>query len=281
MASLQRHTANELAWLTDNVCEQVSFAFTERGGGVSLGEWSSLNLGASCGDDPACVEKNRRLALACVGAEGLYGRLVNPHQVHGDDVALVTTEAVAASGGLEAIQAQVKEGIDAVVCTAADVPVMLCFADCVPVVLIDQAGRGFAIAHSGWRGTIARIGAKAARELALACGCETGELLAYVGPHIGAADYEVSADLLARFVGEFGPGCDAGDNHLDLGFCVRKALVGAGIDPANIAECQDSTASNTHRFFSYRAEGGKCGRHAAVAVLHGAAPARDVTEGTA
>ncbi len=274
MASLQRHTVNELAWLTDTVCEQVSFAFTERGGGVSAGEWSSLNLGASCADDPVCVEKNRRIALACVGAQELYDRLVNPHQVHGDDVALVSDATVAAAGGLAAIQAQVKEGVDAVVCTAADVPVMLCFADCVPVVLIDPAGRGFAIAHSGWRGTIARIGAKAARELACAAGCDVADLVAYVGPHIGAADYEVSADLLQRFVGEFGPGANAGENHLDLGFCVREALLAAGIAAGNIAECEDSTASNTHRFFSYRAQGGKCGRHAAIAVLHGA-PAQD------
>ncbi len=273
MASLVRHTANELAWLTDDcVCEQVSFAFTERCGGVSGGQWASLNLGGSCGDDPACVEKNRRLALACVGAEGLYGRLVNPHQVHGDDVAVVDCGE---PGALAAIQAQVKEGVDAVVCTAADVPVMLCFADCVPVVLVDPAGRGFAIAHSGWRGTIARIGEKTARELAAAVGCEPGELLAYVGPHIGAADYEVSAELLERFVAEFGVGCDVGDNHLDLGFCVREALLSAGIAPENIAVCEDSTAGNTHRFFSYRAEGGKCGRHAAVAVLHKAAPAQD------
>ena len=274
MASLQRHTVNELAWLTDTVCEQVSFAFTEKGGGVSCGQWASLNLGASCADDPACVEKNRRLALACVGAEGLYERLVNPHQVHGDDVAVVSDATVAAAGGLAAIQAQVKEGVDAVVCTAADVPVMLCFADCVPVVLVDPAGRGFAIAHSGWRGTVARIGAKAARELARAAGCDVANLVAYVGPHIGAADYEVSAELLERFVAEFGLGANAGENHLDLGFCVREALLAAGIAAGNIAECNDSTASNTHRFFSYRAQGGKCGRHAAIAVLHGA-PAQD------
>ena len=274
MASLQRHTVNELAWLTDTVCEQVSFAFTERGGGVSCGQWASLNLGASCADDPSCVEKNRLLALACVGAEGLYERLVNPHQVHGDDVAVVSDATVAAAGGLAAIQAQVKEGVDAVVCTAADVPVMLCFADCVPVVLVDPAGRGFAIAHSGWRGTVARIGAKAARELARAAGCDVANLVAYVGPHIGAADYEVSAELLERFVAEFGLGANAGENHLDLGFCVREALLAAGIAAGNIAECNDSTASNTHRFFSYRAQGGKCGRHAAIAVLRGV-PAQD------
>lgn len=262
MASLARHSKNKLTWLTDDACEQVSFAFTERTGGVSGEPFGTLNLGASCGDDPACVEKNRELALGMIGAEGLLGRLVNPHQVHGDAIAHVTTSD---PSELARIQAAVKEGVDGVVCTAPGVPVMLCFADCVPVVLV--APDGFAIAHSGWRGTVARIAQKAALELVQATGCNAAQVKAYVGPHIGAVDYEVSADLLERFVAEFGHGVDAGENHLDLGFAVREALLAAGVLPENIAVCDDSTASNTDRFFSYRAENGHTGRHAALAVM--------------
>lgn len=270
--SLTRYTSHGVTLLGDtNRPGGVTFAFTERTGGVSTGPYASLNLGGRCGDDVVAVARNRELALAAIGAAGIADNLVEPRQVHGDEVVVVRGSDAA---GLARAREQAQAGADAVVCTAPGVPVLLCFADCVPVVLVDPAGRGFAIAHSGWRGTVARIGAKAARELARAAGCDVANLVAYVGPHIGAADYEVSAELLERFVAEFGLGANAGENHLDLGFCVREALLAAGIAAGNIAECNDSTASNTHRFFSYRAQGGKCGRHAAIAVLHGA-PAQD------
>ena len=98
-------------------------------------------------------------------------------------------------------------------------------------------------------------------------GCAAEELRAYVGPHICAGDYEVSSELMERFVGEFGPAVDAGERHLDLGLAVRAALVETGVPEGSIASCDDSTASNVGRFFSYRAEEGRCGRHAALAVL--------------
>ena len=72
---------------------------------------------------------------------------------------------------------------------------------------------------------------------------------------------------MERFVREFGPAVDAGERHLDLGLAVRAALVETGVPEGSIASCNDSTASNVGRFFSYRAEEGRCGRHAALAVL--------------
>ncbi len=264
MASLKRHQSGGVTLLTDPaVGGGVTFAFTERTGGVSEAPYASLNLGASCGDDLARVGENRRRALAAIGAEGLAGRLVCPHQVHGDHVVCVRSGAPEAVG---AAQDEATAGADAVVCTTVDVPVLLCFADCVPVVLV-APGRGFAVAHSGWRGTEARIAAKAARALCEEAACEPTELLAYVGPHIGTADYEVSEELAARFSAAFGPGAVPEPRHLDLAFCVCAALGEAGVGGERVVVCEDSTAQATDRFFSYRAEGGTCGRHGALAVL--------------
>ena len=67
----------------------VTFAFTERTGGVSAAPYATLNLGDRCGDDPAAVAENRRRALAAIGAEACAGALVTPHQVHGDTVVVV------------------------------------------------------------------------------------------------------------------------------------------------------------------------------------------------
>lgn len=263
MTALDRYQAGEVTLLSDaQVQGGVTFAFTERTGGVSAGQWASLNLGSACGDDPAAVVENRRRALAAIGAEAWEGALVSPHQVHGDEFIHVSSAEPAA---LAEAREKGAAGADAVVCTVPHVPVMLCFADCVPVVLV--APGGFAIAHSGWRGTIARIAGKAARELARQAGRAASDVSAYIGPHVGACDYEVSDELLARFVAEFGDGADAGERHLDLAFAVRQALLDEGVSPGSIACCEDSTASNTGRFFSWRAESGQTGRHAAVAVM--------------
>ncbi|WP_117205165.1 polyphenol oxidase family protein [Paratractidigestivibacter faecalis] len=263
MTALDRYQAGRLTLLADGaVPGGVTFAFTERTGGVSEGRFASLNLGDACGDEPSCVAENRRLALAAIGAEAWADSLVAPHQVHGDHVVRVTS---AEPEELLARRREAREGADAVVCTVPHVPVLLCFADCVPVVVC--APGGFAVAHSGWRGTITRIAAKAVRALMDEKGCAAEELRAYVGPHICAGDYEVSSELMERFVGEFGPAVDAGERHLDLGLAVRAALVETGVPEGSIASCDDSTASNVGRFFSYRAEEGRCGRHAALAVL--------------
>ncbi len=265
MRRLARYRVGDVTLLSSR--EQtggVALAFTERTGGVSAGPYESLNLGSSCGDDEAAVTENRRRALAALGAADLADRLVCPRQVHGTHVVSVRSHA---AEGLEAARAEALAGADAVVCTAPDVPVLLCFADCVPVALTCPGG--FALAHSGWRGTLARISGRAARTLAREAGCPVGELRAYVGPHIGGPDYEVSEDLLARFVEAFGPEVALEGNRLDLGRAVVAALVEAGVDEARIEVAGVSTASSTDRFFSYRAAGGRCGRHGALAVLRG------------
>ncbi|HIY51266.1 MAG TPA: polyphenol oxidase family protein [Candidatus Olsenella avicola] len=263
MRPLARYRAGDVTLLSaSEPAGHVALAFTERTGGVSAAPYESLNLGASCGDDEASVRENRLRALAAIGAAGLEDRLVCPKQVHGDHVVLVRS---AAAGELEAARAEAAAGADAVVCTAANVPVLLCFADCVPVVITCPGG--FAVAHSGWRGTIARISEKAARALVAETGCDPSELRAYVGPHIKAADYEVSEELLGRFVDAFGDGVALDGRHLDLEFAVVSALEAAGVEPGRIEAADVSTASATHRFFSYRAEGGRCGRHGALAVM--------------
>lgn len=263
MPSLERHQVGGVTLLTDERAPGgVTFAFTERTGGVSEAPYASLNLGARCGDDPAAVAENRRRVLRALGAEGLLDRLVCPRQVHGDHVVVVRSGEGSA---LADARAEAEAGADAVVCVAEDVPVLLCFADCVPVVLV--APGGFAVAHSGWRGTEARIAGTVARRLAAEAGCEPDELCAYVGPHVTGADYEVSDELAERFSAEFGPEVLVGPRNLDLARAVVASLAEAGVAPDRCAVFKTSTASATERFFSYRAEGGVCGRHGAVALM--------------
>ena len=243
----------------------VTFAFTERAGGVSRGAYAGLNLGDRCGDDPEAVAENRRRALVAIGADACAGNLVSPHQVHGDEVVVVRRTS---GPEHEEAAAAAKAGADAVVCTATDVPVLMCFADCVPIVIC--APGGFAVVHSGWRGTIARIAQKAAGVLADETGCSASDLSAYVGPCIGGVDYEVSAQLIRDFIREFGEGVCVGvpeRRKLDLSYAVACALTDAGVTRGNLALAGVSTATANDRFYSYRAQGGVCGRHAALAVM--------------
>ncbi len=243
-----------------------AFGFTERTGGVSREPYASLNLGTHVGDDPAAVAENRRRVLDALGCADATERLIVPNQVHGDRVVAVRS---ADDAELERVRGAAAAGADAVVCTAPGVPVLLCFADCVPVVLTCPGG--FAVAHSGWKGTIARIAGKTARVLAREARCAPSEIRAYLGPHILGDEYEVSPELIERFAGEFpGTVAPAPARLLDLSACIRRALIEEGVPSEAVCDPHLSTMRLNDRFFSYRAEVGVCGRHGAVAVLRAA-----------
>ena len=260
---LTRHSERGVTLL----CDQrrpggVTFAFTERTGGVSTGRYASLNLDDR-EDDPSLVAENRRRALAAMGLEGLEGRLVVPLQVHGTKVLSI---ADADEGALSHVRREAMHGCDAIACVASGVPVMLLSADCALVVLV--APGGFAIAHSGWRGTLGEVSARALEALCGLCGARADEVRAYIGPHIGRDDYEVGDELRDRFVARFG-GQVADGTRLDLGRAIELTLERAGMDPLQVASVEASTASSTERFFSWRAEGPQVGRMGAIACLAG------------
>ena len=231
--------------------------FSGRHGGVSLEPYRSLNLSRYTPDEPSNVEENRRTLLSACGAGGLFPSLVMPKQVHGDTV-LVYEDAP------DEMRSLAEAGADAIVCATSGVPVVLSFADCVPVVLVAPGG-AFAVVHSGWRGTYAGISGKALSVLCGRTGAEPRECNAYIGPHICSCCYEVDGELLGRFVERFGEGCDAGGSHLSLDHAVEAALLSAGASRERIANSGVCTSCHVDEYFSHRAENGKTGRHGAFA----------------
>ncbi len=265
MASLTRHTVDGVTLLGGaSRPGGVAFAFTERTGGVSAGAHASLNLGDACGDDPACVRENRRRALAALSPKADPARLVNPLQVHGDKVVCITADD---PESLAAAQAEARSGADAVAVSVPGVPVLLCYADCVPVMIVAEGG--FAVVHSGWKGTYARIAGTAAADLAAITGAHPRTMSAYIGPHILGGEYAVDPGLAERFAAAFGARALVGARNVDLGACIASTLVDAGLDAACIFDDEISCFSNPDRFFSYRASGGTCGRHGALAIMEG------------
>lgn len=258
--------------LTDNALANslgVRVAFTGRFGGVSEGAYENLNLGGHVGDNPQAVAENRALLMRAFGAADVP--LVVPKQVHGTQV----VEVLAADKACVA-QAQdtAEAGADAVLVAPENVAALLCFADCVPVIVVSPSGR-FAVVHAGWRGAAARIASKATRRLAqLDAGAEASEaelvaaaqnFNAYIGPCIHAECFETGADVHEQFVAEFGAACAPDETHVDLPFVVRADLEGAGVCAERIVDADICTSCNPHTHFSFRASGGTCGRHGALA----------------
>lgn len=242
----------------------VIVAFSERRGGVSDPPYASLNLAHHVGDDPQAVDTNRARLLASLGIASLNGRLVTAEQVHATRVEVV---GVADAGrGASGTSAAPVAGTDALVSCEARLPLMLLFADCVPVVLV-APGPAIAVAHAGWRGALGRIPEKTVASLCDQARCRPSEVTAYIGAHICAETYEVSEEIMSQFVNSFVTVSRAAGRRLDLSLAVTESLLDAGVELCRIARLGVCTAQATDRFFSYRAEAGLTGRHAALACV--------------
>lgn len=244
----------------------ILVAFTERGGGVSRPPFDGLNLAHHVGDDPTAVDLNRTRLMDALGLDGLSARIVTAEQVHGTSVAVVGDAEAGAGAHAPGTGLPPIPGIDALVTLDEDVPLMLFFADCVPVILVAREPvRSIGVAHAGWRGAAAKIHVAMAERLCRIGGCRPSDLLAYIGPYIDSADYEVGEEVLARF-GVASDTIAAAPGHLDLGALVSADLERIGVPKNNLVALGSYTAGNSDRFYSYRAAP-LTGRHAAVAAI--------------
>ena len=234
----------------------VHAATSLRLGGVSPPPWDSLNLGGHVGDDPARVAENRRrLALAL----GLPAEPAWLAQVHGTDV-------------LALDQSEVPDGrtADAAVTGRPGRVLAVLTADCLPVVFCRADGSRIGIAHAGWRGLAAGV----LESTAAAMAAPPAELMAWIGPGIGAGAYEVGADVRDACLAA--PGPDAaeffhpgrpGHWQFDLAGLARRRLEALGL--AGVYGGGWCTHDDPERFFSHRRDGAErpTGRMATVAWL--------------
>lgn len=262
--------ARRISMLTDDALFQacgVRIAFTGRDGGASQGPFTSLNLGAHVQDNLDHVMENRRLAMQALDGEGVP--VVVPNQVHGTEIVCIDSCDAAS---VVAAQQRAQAAADALVVTAPDVAAMLCFADCAPVIAVSPTGR-FAVAHAGWRGVVGGIAASCVERLAHEDGAKTPdqqlEFAAgyniYIGPHIHDCCFEVGAEVEQRFAELFGPVCVRPSRHVSMLDALRVQLAAVGVDLARICDAGICTQCHPQQYFSYRASGGTCGRHGAIA----------------
>ena len=209
---------------------------TTRAGGVSTGEFASMNLGLSSGDEPAMVERNRAIVRAELPSDPVY--LV---QVHGTDVT-----------DLDRLPAGERPRADAAVTAQRGRVATVLVADCMPLLLCDRGGKRVVAAHAGWRGMSAGVIENAVAALQV----PPAEVIAWMGPAIGPDAFEVGPEVRAAFLA-VDPDADGafrahtpGKFMADLYTLARRRLVRMGV------ECVHGggfcTFHERDRFFSYR-----------------------------
>ncbi|MGN8832608.1 peptidoglycan editing factor PgeF [Selenomonas montiformis] len=242
--------------------------FTARLGGVSVSPYDSLNMAFHVGDDPEPVRTNRQRYMRAAGLRA--DDLVTPVQVHGTHIERVG-RAGAGRGAFDYQDAI--PATDALITNEPGLPLMLCFADCTPVLLADPVHRAVGIAHAGWRGTVKKIAARTAARMREEFGTKMEDLLAGIGPSIGPCCYEVGEEVAHQFETSFPAGKDAivqrkeGRSYVNLWEANRLQLIEAGLVPSHIEVAGTCTSCKHSWFFSYRADGGTTGRLAAVIAL--------------
>jgi len=229
--------------------KRVRALVTTRRGGVSTGPWGSLNLATHVGDDPVAVAHNRALLRRELG---LPAEPVWLEQVHG-------TQVVALGAGSP--QDLAPPVADAAWTSVAGRVCAVLTADCLPVLLCTADGGAVAAAHAGWRGLAAGVLRTTVAALAVA----PSQVLAYLGPAIGPAAFEVGAEVLDIFVAnaiDSGharavPSCFVasapGKYRADIYALARAELAALGVTAVYGGD--HCTVAEADTFFSYRRDG--------------------------
>jgi YfiH family protein len=245
----------------------VKHAFTGRKGGFSQGKYSTLNLSVFTEDDLATVLENRRKFLLTLGIEAKS--IVSARQVHGDNIYKVTL--VDKGRGAYAKDTAIPD-TDALITQEKGIALLAFFADCVPVLFLDPVQKVIALAHAGWRGTVARIAAKTAQAMFKDYGTKFRDLLVGIGPSIGPCHYQVDEPVITKVEAVFPTrksllltNREKGLAQLNLWEANRQQLLEVGIPKENITVTGLCTYCFSEKFFSHR--WGMLGRQAAIIML--------------
>lgn len=251
----------------------VKHCFTTRMGGVSRGIFSSMNLSFTRGDEKESVEENyRRIASAL---EVDYEAFVCTDQTHTTNVRKVTTK----DKGYGVTRAKNYTDVDGLITNEPGLVLSTFYADCVPLYFVDPVNKAIGLSHSGWRGTVNRMGKATIEAMKKEYGTNPKDLLCAIGPSICQECYEVSGDVAEEFSKAFSGKEEEilkqKDNmkmcepkyQLDLWRANVIILTEAGVPEENIAVTNICTCCNPKLLFSHRASQGKRGNLAAFMCL--------------
>ncbi len=239
---------------------------TTRDASMPLGGDMSISTGR---DNPDAVIANRVAWLATTGS-GLDDTVM-PGLIHGTHVTVVT-QADAGRGARTPVS--IVADTDAMLTDTTGLTLCMCFADCVPLIVIDPVRRVIGLGHAGWRGTLAGMATAMVHAMSASFGSHPADLHAVIGPSIGPAVYIVGEEVAAQFVAAF-PGAalvvrsdDGSDrSRLDLWEANRHQFRLAGLADVQITTSSICTLTQGAQFFSHRyaiAQGEREGRFAVM-----------------
>lgn len=253
-----------VVWLSYPAFEKfpdIVQAFSTRLGGVSQGIYSSMNLSFTRGDDDAAVHENYRRFAAAVGFEA--EDIVTSDQTHTANVRVITEED--RENGIT--KPRQYTDVDGMITNVPGLVLATFYADCVPLYFVDPVHHAIGLSHSGWRGTVAKIGAVTVERMREEYGSDPGDIYSAIGPSICQDCYEVSEDVIQEFRTAFGRKDwdvlfyrkENGKYQLNLWEANRIIMQEAGIREEHISMPGICTCCNPKFLFSHRASHGKRG----------------------
>ena len=247
----------------------VKHGFSTRLGGVSKGYYELLNLGMKSGDDKTLVQENfRRIGAAM---EVNIEDMVFSAQTHTDNLHVVTES----NRGMGITRPLEYQDVDGLVTNYAGICLVTFYADCVPLFFVDPVKKAIGLSHSGWRGTVAKIGKRTLQLMQEQFDSNPRDILATIGPSICVDCYEVSEEVIEQFRQHFAKKHwealfvhkSNGKYQLDLWKANELIFREAGIQAEHMAISNLCTFCNSGILYSHRRSGNKRGNLAAFLAL--------------
>lgn len=263
-------TKGEVTYVTFPLLQKEGLihGFSTRLGGVSKGYFSSMNLSFQRGDREEDVRENYKRIGEAIGFSPK--NLVFSDQIHEDTIYSVTKDDCGKGYTKELLK-----GNDGLVTNERQVPLVTFYADCVPIFFYDPVKEVIGMAHSGWRGTVKRIGCKMLSKMQTEYGSKVEDILVVIAPSICKDCYEISEDVANEFKKEMKEISTElyleekgnGKYQLDLWKVNEEMLLRAGVQREHLAVTDLCTCCNPELFFSHRASEGKRGNLAGFMML--------------
>ena len=247
----------------------VRHGFSTRLGGVSEGIYASMNLSFSRGDKEEAVRENYQRIARAIGFD--WESVVTSDQTHTANVRVVTAK----DKGCGLTKPRPYQDVDGMITREPGITLATFYADCVPLYLADPVKKAIGLSHSGWKGTVGKIGKATVQAMEQEYGTNPEDLVVAIGPSICQDCYEVSEDVIEEFQKAFSEERwddlfyrkENGKYQLDLWEANRQIFLEAGVKPENIAMPNLCTCCNPRFLFSHRASKGKRGNLAAFLAL--------------
>lgn len=241
----------------------VHHGFSTKLGGVSKGCWATMNISTTRGDDPEDVEENQRRIARAIGVKPEDMTFTN--QTHTTNVAVVRAE----DKGRRFMET------DGMITNVPGICLVTFYADCVPLYFVDPVKKVIGLSHSGWRGTVGKIGKVTVELMQKTYGSDPKDILAAIGPSICQDCYEVSEDVIVKFQKSFEEKYwpelfyqkENGKYQLNLWKANELVFEEAGILKKHIAVTNVCTHCNPDILFLHRTTGNKRGNLSAFLAL--------------